>query len=869
VPLSAGDQLGLYEIVALIGAGSMGQVYRARDTKLNRDVAIKVLPPALANNAQYMARFEREARTLAALNHPNIATVYGVEQDALVMELVEGADLHGPLPVDDVIPIARQIAEGLESAHEGGIIHRDLKPANIKLTQAGVVKILDFGLAKTSRECSAAAASANPTISPTLSLTMTEAGVILGTAAYMSPEQARGKPVDKRTDIWAFGVVIYELLTGTRLFGGETLTDTIAAVMTLEPNWNALPVNTPPRVRRLLERCIRRDPRQRLRDIGEARVLLGEQEAMAPDTSASRPRRGWLVGTILAAFLAGCALTAAVLWVRPRPTASNPGVARFLVPLPPGTALPTNGNLSTQWMPSPDGHNLAMIAEDSASGKTALWIRPLGATSAHRLDRTDDAMFPFWSPDGQHIGFFADGRLKHVALSGGNVETVSTLSAGAGGGAWGPDGVILYGTKGGPLLQVASMGGVPQPATVLAKDETGHSSPQFLPGGRHVLYLAEHKDPADNASYVQEVGSAKRVRVLNTVTRAMWSPPGQLLFVREGTLFAQRMNLKTFQVQGEAQAVAQDVAANDTGGRSTFAVSSNGVLAYRGGAPVETRQLTWRDRDGKVLGTVGLPGKILNPSISPDEKSVAMTMGDPEMNAWVMNLASGVLARLTGDATAPLFYHAVLWSPNSERLAVTHARLGIEEIVVASGQILPQSKEPMVAEDWTPDGAGLLCAGWGQLFLLSSADLTKRQIIPGAPHGKLYRLSPDGQFVVYVVDEAGVSEIYVSPFPSFAIKRKVSSVPGFSPLWAKSGKEIFYRSNEGWMMSIGIHTGGGIEASVPKPLFRFGSGSTLVNRFAVSGDGKRFLTSEPTKDGNAEKPAITLVINWAADMKLP
>src|SRR3954452_20892935 len=293
--LSPGARLGHYEITGPLGAGGMGEVWRARDTKLGRDVAIKVLPAAMADDAQYMARFEREAQTLASLNHPNIATVYGVEQGALVMELVEGADLHGPLPVDEVIPIARQIAEGLESAHESGIIHRDLKPANIKLTPAGIVKILDFGLAKPSGELSAAAASANPTISPTLSLTMTEAGVILGTAAYMSPEQARGKPLDKRADIWSYGAVIYELLTGTRLFAGETLTDTIAAVMTLEPDWNALPVNTPPRVRRLLERCIRRDPRQRLRDIGEARVLLGEPEAMAPDTSASRPRRGWRV----------------------------------------------------------------------------------------------------------------------------------------------------------------------------------------------------------------------------------------------------------------------------------------------------------------------------------------------------------------------------------------------------------------------------------------------------------------------------------------------------------------------------------------------------------------------------------------------
>ena len=484
----------------------MGAVYRATDTKLNRDVAIKVLPEAFAADAGRMARFEREAQVLAALNHPNIATIYGVEQGALIMELVEGPDLKGPVPVETAIQYARQIAAGLEAAHEKGIIHRDLKPANIKVTPEGVVKLLDFGLARSTGE-SQSESSVSPTMSPTLSLAMTQAGMILGTAAYMSPEQARGKPIDKRADIWAFGVILFEMLTGRHLYGGgETVTDTLAAVVLRDPDYAALPPETPPRVRRLMERCLQKDPKQRLRDIGDARLVLDEPEPAPVGAAQMARRRAWLPWAVAGISLAIATVGAA--WLRPKAADAGPGVSRFQIPLPSGTTWPQN-NAATQWVPSPEGRNLAIVVADPASGKSSLWVRPLGATAAHRLDKTDGAIFPFWSPDGQFIAFFADKKLKRIALAGGSVQTLCDVPASAGavnagdGGAWGQDGAILFAAAIGPLMRVPAMGGMPAPATALAKDEIAHAWPQLLPGGRHVLYLARNQDTAKNAIYVQ------------------------------------------------------------------------------------------------------------------------------------------------------------------------------------------------------------------------------------------------------------------------------------------------------------------------------------------------------------------------------
>jgi serine/threonine-protein kinase len=407
------SQIAHYRILSKLGEGGMGAVYRATDTKLNRDVAIKVLPDAFAQDAARMQRFEREAQVLASLNHPNIAQIYGIEQGALVMELVEGEDLRGPVATDTAIAYARQIATGLAAAHEKGIIHRDLKPANIKVTPQGTVKLLDFGLAKATESASAA----SNTMSPTLSLAMTQAGVILGTAAYMAPEQARGKPVDQRADIWAFGVVLYELLTGAQLFGGgETVTDTLASVMKDAPDFNKLPPDTPSRLRRVIALCLRKDPAQRLCHIGDALLMLDEPEPEAA-TSPAPAKRAWLPWTIAATALA---LVALVLWMRPGTAEPAASTVRFTIPLEPGL-MPVS-NAATEWVISPDGRNLAMILAEHTI--TSLWVRPLNATAAHKLDKTEGAHYPFWSPDGQFIAFFEEGKLKRVSVSGGAVQTL-------------------------------------------------------------------------------------------------------------------------------------------------------------------------------------------------------------------------------------------------------------------------------------------------------------------------------------------------------------------------------------------------------------------------------------------------------------
>jgi serine/threonine protein kinase len=862
-----------YRITAKLGEGGMGSVYRATDTKLGREVAIKVLPNTFPGDRDRMARFTREAKVLASLNHPNIAAIHGVEDRALIMELVEGHDLAGPVPIDTAIGYAGQIAAGLEAAHERGIVHRDLKPANIKVTPGGTVKILDFGLAKATEAATSAAPVASSDTSPMLSPAMTEAGMILGTAAYMSPEQARGQLVDKRADIWAFGVVFYELLTGKMLFGGDgmTVSDSLAAVLTHEPDFNALPQETPPRVRRLLEHCLQKDLKQRLRDIGDARILLDEPEPEAPVPLA--PARRWLSWSV-AGVLGLALLASAGGWLRPKTSEPSPGEARFLLPLPPGT-IAGAPVMSTMAVPSPDGRHLAIIALDSSSGKQSLWVRPLGSTSAQRLDETEEAGSPFWSPDAQNIGFFAEGKLKRVAVSGGSVQTICEISKGASeraigdGGTWNQEGVIVFAAYGAmaaaPLMRVPATGGVPTAVTALEKDEMWHSGPQFLPDGRHLLYFAVNKEAENGAIYVQELGSAKRVLVLKNTTRGVWAPPGYLLFIREGTLFAQRMDAKTFQLKGEPLALAQDVAFNQRNGRNAFAVSQNGVLAYRGAAS-RIRQFTWYDREGRPLGTVGRPGEFMDPSLSPDEKSVAMSVGTPgKLDTWVMDLTSGVMTRMTHDSQESL-HSTPAWSPDSQRLAITQITTGIQEIALASGKVTPLAKEFLIAQDWSPDGSSILCTAGSRLSLLPLTGGARLQTILDTPYSKGgFRLSPDGQYVVYVSNESGQDEVYVASFPTFAAKRKISSSSGDYPVWAKGGKEILYLAADGALMNAEIRAGSNLVAGTPKLLFK-SSGSDLGG-FAVTADGSRLLINEPVQKTEGESPEITLVLNWAAGIR--
>jgi len=641
--MDAPSTIAHYRITAKLGEGGMGAVYRATDTKLNRNVAVKVLPAEFAADTGRMQRFEREAQVLAALNHPNIAAIYGIEAGAIVMELVEGEDLRGPVPANVAIGYARQMIGALEAAHEKGIVHRDLKPANIRVTADGVVKLLDFGLAKAT-EASAAVAGASPTISPTLSIGMTQAGMILGTAAYMSPEQARGKTIDQRADIWAFGVILYELLTGTPLYGGETITDTLAAVVLQEPDYSRLPVGTPSGLRRLIRGCLQKDPKTRLREIGDARLLLEEVET---PSVAVAPRRSWLPWAVAAVAVAGTGVLASQ-WPK---AAAPPVTVRFPLELPEGTTDPQRGLAAAQAVPSPDGKRLAFIA--ASNGKPAIWIRSMDSPVAHRLDRTEGASLPFWSPDGQFLGYFEEGRLKKIPAAGGAPQTLaqfpqttSSSRLSADGGAWGPDGTILYSPGDGPLMRTTASGGNAAPATALdeAQQEYKHASPQFLPDGKHVVYFAGSHDRQKNGIYVLELGSSRRTLLRRNPTRGAWGAPDYLLFLREGTLFAQRTNLDTGRATGEPMRIAEEVTGNEANGRTSFALSDSGVLVYRAGNIARRSRLAWLDRQGNRLSRIGGEGRYRSTRLSPDEKSAAVVVGaEGGYDIATIDLSTGVM----------------------------------------------------------------------------------------------------------------------------------------------------------------------------------------------------------------------------------
>jgi serine/threonine protein kinase len=864
MPLSAGDQLGPYEILCALGAGGMGEVYRARDARLGREVAIKVLPAAFSQDAGRMARFEREAQVLASLNHPNIAAIYGIEQDAIVMELVVGEDLRGPVAVDAAIEIARQIAAGLEAAHEKGIVHRDLKPANIKVTPEGTVKLLDFGLAKATEESSVSAAAA--TQSPTLSMAMTQAGMILGTAAYMSPEQARGKPVDRRADIWAFGVVLYELLTGATLFGGgETVSDSLAAVITKHPDWTTLPRETPAYLRRLLERCLRKDPKLRLRDIGEARIALQEGEvalepvAMVPAT----PQRHWLPW-----LLAAVGLSAGIASLVVATTRSSPHDAvKIIFPLTmPEGITEWGGPSNPNAVPSPDGRSIVFVGR-SGDQKMSLWVRPMASSTAHRLDKTEEAFLPFWSPDSRFIGYFAENKLKKIPAAGGSPVTLCNITGDSQsdpyGGTWNASGEIVFSTGlGSPLMRVPAGGGAAVPVTTLDQTvgEVGHGWPQFLPDGRHLLYYAANRDSAKRATYVQELGSSARTLIMHNPLRAEWSQPGCLLFNRDGALFAQRMDPKKYQLTGEPELVVDEVNSNASS-RAAHSVSGN-VLVYRRGSTTRSGPLTWYARDGKLLGVVGKPGEFRSVLLAPDEKSVAadIAIGD-RTDVWIMDLGTGVLGRMTNDGGN----YAAAWSPDSRRLAINKANEGVLVLDVASGRTMPIGKG-LYAIDWSPDNRWILCGDAGSerlLAVMPDGSAQPRTLAEMNGARSSFRLSPDGKLVTYTAGPRPSQHVFVASFPSFAEKRQISQDVGTQPIWRKDGREIFFRSKDGAVMSVEIKSGSRIEAGLPKALFTYGAGLVGVT-FSPAADGKRFLV----KDSESDTQKIMIVVNWAAELKM-
>jgi serine/threonine protein kinase len=646
--LSAGNIFGPYEIAGAIGAGGMGEVYRARDTRLGRDVAMKVLPDAFARDAERMARLRREAQVLASLNHPHIAAIYGFEDadgtHALVMELAEGPTLaeriaKGPIPLDEALPIAKQIAEALEYAHERGIVHRDLKPANIKLAANETVKILDFGLAKAMEGETGSADLSN---SPTLTAIATRAGFLLGTAAYMSPEQAKGKSVDRRADIWAFGCVFYEMLTGRLAFSGETVSDTLAAVIRAEPDWSELPKSTPQTIHNLLRRCLQKEPRQRLQAIGDGRIAIEEMisgagQASSPSASAEPTTPRWLRVPLWA--LAGILTVAlaATFLIFPLTMREQPARAIVSEISPPANAnLALSGNFSDPPALSPDGKCLAFggpptFGSTASGAQPQLWVRPLDSGAARPLAGTNGATFPFWSPDSRYIGCFANGRLNRIDATGGPPLALADAPDNRGGN-WGRDGSILFAAQSGPIYRVSDSGGTPQPVTKLntSRQEVSHRWPQFLPDGKHFLFYVYSANGENSGTYAGSLAGGEPKLIVRGGSDAVYTPPGYLLFVSQGTLMAQAFDANNLSLTGDAVPIGEHAGVNLSFRRGVFTVSENGILCYGTGNPSGANsRLLWFDPSGKQIGEIGTPANYVEPSLSPDERELAVAMLDP------------------------------------------------------------------------------------------------------------------------------------------------------------------------------------------------------------------------------------------------
>ena len=910
MPIQLRKHLGSYEILSAIGAGGMGEVYRARDSKLGRDVAIKVLPEEFAHDPERMARFQREAKFLASLNHSNIASIHGLEDSdgtrALVMELVEGPTLadrirSGAIPLDEALPIARQICDALEYAHERGIVHRDLKPSNIKVTADDTVKILDFGLARAVKGDGSATDVAN---SPTLSQMATQAGILLGTAAYMSPEQAKGKLVDRRTDIWAFGCVLYEMLTGKMAFRGEAVTDVLAAIIKEEPDWSQLPAATPTRVRVLLQRCLQKDPKQRLRDIGDARISLDEVLSGAIDPLQASPSAGlanprWLWPGV-AAVLTVIAVAGWLAFLYLRPKAPTAQVQRFEIPFP--EKLTLNGGVAL----SPDGRKLAFVGT-GADGQTRLWVRSLETLEEHQLDGTEGAFVQgFWSPDSRFIAFEAQGKLKKIEASGGPALTLCNVASNIFGGAWNRDDKIIYGSSTG-IMQVAASGGSPWPIT--AGGPSG--SPSFLPDGRHFVYariLTQGPIPTLLDTYLgtvdaqpQKQPSKKLLAELSFVVFTPSSDPalGYLLFVRgatviggAGTLMAQPFDTRRFELIGEAVPIAEQVS------NAAFSASATDVLGYLPGQQAvlpgqglgEIRgELAWVDREGKALGTFGDPGFYRSLALSPDGKRVALERVDFQnsniRNIWLYEFARDVTTRFTFDSG---WDSNPVWSPDGSRIAFGSMRGGRFDLYEKNSnlggedELLLKSGEDKLPSSWSPDGRSLLYnnplpPNYIWLLPLGGGGADRKPVpIEHSEFSQGFgRFSPDGRWIAYRSDESGRNEIYVRPFDASSAtgtspangapatgKWMVSKDGGISPLWRRDGKELFYLGLDGNAMAVEVDTSGAFRAGIPKALFKVPLG---LQFWEVSPDGKRFLMPSPS--AASAQPPFTVVLNWQAGLK--
>jgi eukaryotic-like serine/threonine-protein kinase len=899
VTLSTGERLGPYEIVAQLGQGGMGEVYRAKDTKLGREVAVKVLPDIFCVDHDRLARFQREAQVLASLNHPNIAHIHGVEESgrtpALIMELVEGETLAerlgrssrsstrlrplsadasaktnevGPasrlMPMDEAFSIARQIADALSAAHERGVVHRDLKPANIKVTPGGIVKILDFGLAKTS-----GATVVDLSHSPTV-MEATVEGVMLGTAPYMSPEQARGQVVDRRADIWAFGCVLYEMLTGRRAFHGATTTDVLAAIVERDPNWGALPAKTPRDVRRLLRRCLEKDTSERLHDIADARLELTDALSGAPDLDEPAPtnampwkeRVAWATASAISVVLA----TTLAWWWAFRP-ATVPQEMRFEIATP-------SGSDPTSLAISPDGQTIVFVA--TSEGRPRLWLRSFASITPRPLAGTDGGFYPFWSPDSRSIGFFAEGKLQRLDLDGGLVRPLA-IAPNPVGGAWSSNGTILFTPNfTGPLFRISDAGGDPVALTKTDARQASHRFPQFLPDGRHFLYYVP-SGAESRGIYVSDVDGGIPRRLLDADAPGVFASSRELLFVRDGRLIAQQFDLERLELTGNPFSVADQVVAVGDSASAGVSAAAAGPIVYRVGRLSGQRQFVWFDRSGKESGKVAESDttNAQNISLSADGRRLSMNRTvNGNTDVWIFDFDRSVFNRFTFD---PASDSSPEWSRDGSRIAFNSNRGGVYDLYLkpATGagteQLIlstPQNKAPV---DWSPDSRFLLyrtpslTTGFDLWALPMIGEAKPFPVVQTSFEERDAQFSPDGKWIAYQSNESGRTEVVMQPFPGPGGKHQISTDGGAQVRWRADGRELFYIATDGRLMAVPIRyssDGGTVEAGAPVTLFatRAGGAAPGVNKqtYVVSPDGQRFLMSVVEETA----PPIAVILNW-------
>ncbi len=881
--LKTGTRLGRYEVLALLGAGGMGEVYRARDTKLDRTVAIKVLLSSRSLDREFGLRFEREARALSILSHPHICTLYDIGRqggiDYQVMEYLKGETLatrlaKGPLPTNQVLRCAIEICDALERAHRLGVVHRDLKPSNIMLTESGV-KLLDFGLAKF-RSPKLEPPASDLSLLTTEDRDLTKEGAILGTLRYMAPEQIEGKEADSRADIFAFGAVLFEMATGRKAFEGKNQAALIAAIL----NSNPPPISTlrpaPRALDHVLERCLAKDPEERWLTAHDLLIELkwlakeGSVTAMqGPSEVPQKPnRRVWMVGTVVFCM----AMVLLGLRYSPRDRADS-GAMRFIIPPPEKTTFA--GSLAI----SPDGTRLAFVAT-SSDGKKLLWVRPFDSVAAQPLPGTEGASYPFWSPDGSFLAFFACGKLRKVDASGKPPQILCEAPDGRGG-SWNREGVIVFAPNPGEgLYRVPAAGGKAIPLTNLdlTRHETSHLWPQFFPDGRHFVYLATAAKRESHAIYMGSLDSTRPKHLVNASSNAAYTPLGHLVFWRDGALMAQRFDFKQAQVIGEAFPVSQQVRYYAAISHAYFSISANNVLAYRGSSD-PTTQLTWFDRGGRQMSRASREGMFDSFAISPDGNRVALGHPDSQnrtLDIWLLELLRGDASRFTFDSSDDSF---PVWSPDGSRIVYASNRDGLFNLYqkVSSGagheELLFKSDSRKYPNDWSRDGRFLLFitedpkTKWDLWYLPLWGDRKAMPFLRTEFDELQGQFSPDGRWVAYVSEESGRFEVYVQTFPVSGSKWKISTGGGADPSWRHDGRELFYLTADKKLMAVELKTDStSFEAGVPRTLFetRVTGLVDARNHYLVAPNGQHFLINTVVEE--ASSPPITVVLNWTAEL---